>query len=54
MDEIDGWCMNFIHYGWKVKFRGQNLSMIMMVMIIMSVGDGDDDVRDVFHDTRCT
>ncbi len=51
------WQMNFIHYGWKVIFRGQNLSMMMMM--VMNVGDGDinndvdDDVRDVIHDIRC-
>ncbi len=48
------WWMNFIHYGWKAKFRGQNLSMMMMIM--MNVGDVnddvDDDVRDVIHDIR--
>jgi hypothetical protein len=34
--------------------------MMMMLMIMMNVGDVDvnsdvdDDVRDIFHDTRCT
>jgi hypothetical protein len=50
-----------LHPLWmKGEIRGQNLSMMMMMaMIMMNVGDGDvnnyvdDDVRDVIHDIRC-